>query len=121
MRAAAGTGGTGICGWVGARSVEQATKAPRPAKTTAGLLIILEHTRLLPGTPPAAEKPGSSRLQAITPDKRRAAVLVSPKTARKHEARLSKAGFPIHAPTRNRTENLRIKSPLLCQLSYRRG
>ena len=26
-----------------------------------------------------------------------------------------------HAPTRNRTENLLIKSQLLCQLSYRRG
>jgi hypothetical protein len=25
----------------------------------------------------------------------------------------------LHAPGRNRTFNLRIKSPLLCQLSYR--
>ena len=25
----------------------------------------------------------------------------------------------LHAPARNRTWNLRIKSPLLCQLSYR--
>ena len=27
----------------------------------------------------------------------------------------------MYAPTRNRTENLLIKSQLLCQLSYRRG
>ena len=44
---------------------------------------------------------------------------VSTKDARHSEVRKWRAFS--HAPTRNRTENLRIKSPLLCQLSYRRG